>query len=179
MMKGLVLSSSMIALLGFSSFSANANDEPERNFNIGLTSYVTIIDDPSSRDELSGGGLIATYAFSDRVAARANFGSLEHDSYFNIESDTSELAILLGRNLNQTGFKWYVGAGVFQDKWSVKHSDASQSFNGLLLTGGLGYNWNRVAFDFWLSMRDSSQYEMGGYNLDSAATGGLAISLRF
>ena len=164
---------------GLTSFSANANEVPDRNFNIGVTSYVTIIDGPNSRDELSGGGLIATYAFSDRWAARINAGSLEHDSISQIESDTSELAILWGRNFNQTGFKWYVGGGFFQDKWSVKNSNVSESFNGGMLTGGLGYNWNRVAFDFWISLRDSSKYEMQGFNLDSATTGGLALSLRF
>lgn len=183
MFKGLILKSSLPFLIFFGA-AVEASEVPERNFNIGATSYATVISDGSSTNqELFGGGLIATYAFSDRWAARLNVGALSHDSFDNVDSETAELAILLGRGLSQTGFKFYLGGGLYQDKWSVKNSSASETFSGTMLTGGLGYNWSRISLEFWLSLRKSSEYDsIRIYNhntSDAAVSGGWAVSLRF
>lgn len=59
--------------------------------------------------------------------------------------------------------------------------DEEYDFNGLMLGGGIGYNWNPVSLEFWINFRDASDYEdFGGGGVDvSVASGGLGLSARF
>jgi hypothetical protein len=55
----------------------------------------------------------------------------------------------------------------------------------MLLTFGLGYNWEKIALDFWISVRDASDYEdmvsdSVGFSSDAAASSGaLMLGYRF
>lgn len=54
-----------------------------------------------------------------------------------------------------------------------------ESFTGALIGGGLGYNWESVALDFWIHGRSTGDYE-DELGVDvGAASGGLSISGRF
>jgi len=72
---------------------------------------------------------------------------------------------------------------VVKDKWEV--ADFSESFSGLQINGGLGYNWYSVSLDFNLSLRDAGDYEdfvndiLGDKISASAVTGMLLMSARF
>ena len=72
---------------------------------------------------------------------------------------------------------------MFKDEWSA--SEGKESFNGLQLSGGLGYNWESVSLDFLLNIRDSSDYEDfinegSFFKADvGVATGALLVSVRF
>ena len=172
-----------LPLMFFIAHASQASEIPERNFNVGVTSYATVIsyDDTynyNSQEELFGGGLAASYAFTNNFAARVNFGFLSHDSFSDIDSNTAELSLLFGHNLARSGWKAYGGIGMFHDKWKVKNSNKSETFSGPLLTGGVGYQWNRVSFEFWLSFRQSSEYSLNS-STDLVGSGGWLIGYRF
>jgi hypothetical protein len=179
------------AFLLLVSLSLNANitaaAETVKPFTIGIGTYASTIAYDDSRvqdDDLSGFALSFGYAVSDQFAFRGNYFSLEHDDLSDLESKGIDLLGYLGTGLATPGFKAYVGGGFFSDKWEL--GPVSETFNGLQLSGGIGYNWNSVSLDFLLNIRDASEYEdyvnrALPFNPVSAAavSGALLISYRF
>ncbi len=148
-----------LSLISFNAFSAS-NGETMKPFSIGLGTYRTVIAYDDSRagdDKLSGGSLSFGYAVSDQFALRATYFSLEHDDSSALESTGYDLLAYLGTSLSTPGFKAYIGGGYFSDEWKL--ASFSKKFSGLQLSGGIGYNWDAIALDFILGVRDSSDYE--------------------
>jgi hypothetical protein len=185
-MMGLLL---CLPALGFAATPETGEVEKKR-FTASIVSYASVIGNDISGvgdDDLSGFGLSLLGVFTDndsvQVAGRMTYAKLEHDDFSSIDSDVLEISVLAGQRLDRNGFKWYVGGGFFTDSWSFP--GGSERFSGLQLTGGLGYNWSVVALDFWISIRDASDYESFieagfGSNVDASAVGGgLALGLRF
>ena len=141
-------------------FNAQA-DELEKKFNIGIGTYaLTIVYDNSlvgSDDNLSGFGLSALYAFTDQFAIRGEYYSLDHDDDSNVDATGIDLVGYIGTGLATRGFKAYVGGGIFSETWESPFR--SEDFGGLQLNGGIGYNWDVVALDFVLGIRDAGDYE--------------------
>ena len=179
------------ASLLLASLSLNANvtaaAETMKPFTIGIGTYFSTITYDNSLikdDDFSGLALSFGYAVSDQFAFRGNYFSLENDDFSDLESKGIDLLGYLGTGLATPGFKAYVGGGYFSDKWELGSVD--ETFKGLQLSGGIGYNWNSVALDFLLNVRDPSDYEdsvnrTSFFNSVSAAavSGSLLISYRF
>lgn len=159
-------------------------------YTVSLVSYATVISTNlagTKDDELSGWAVSGTGVFHDtgvvQAAARATLAFQTHDDVSSIDATTLELSLIAGQKLNREGFKWYLGGGLFNEKWEL--AGFSETFSGLQLTAGLGYNWAPVALDFWISMRDASDYEdfvrdVLDVSVDArAASAGLALGLRF
>jgi hypothetical protein len=172
-------------LLPFCVYAAGGDQKP---LNIGIGTYATTIDfeqDFAKDDDLSGGALSIAYAVTDSFALRGTFFSLEHDDFSEIESKGFDLLAHLGVNLASHGFKAYIGGGFFRDTWEL--GPFEETFDGLQLSGGLGYNWDYVALDFILGIRDPGDYEdfvnkSGVFQSDVSATavsGNLLLSVRF
>ncbi len=175
-------------ILLFSLFSFNCLAQAgnvAKPFSIGGGTYGSTMasDDFSNDIEFSGIALSFAYAFTDQLAFRGTYFNLDEDTQPELESRGFDLNLYIGANLATPGFKAYVGGGVFKDEWSVGSS--KESFNGLQLSGGLGYNWESVSLDFVLNIRDASDYEDfindGSFiNADvGVATGSLLVSYRF
>lgn len=190
----IIFSSFFLALVLLSSSTlpsmahADVAGESYKPFNIGIGTYATTISydkDFAKDDDLSGGSLSLAYAVSDSVALRGTFFSQEHDDTSDLESKGFDLLAYLGVNLATHGFKAYVGGGYFRDTWEL--GPFEETFDGLQLSGGIGYNWDYVALDFILGIRDASDYEdfvngSGIYPEDvtaTAITGSLLLSARF
>ena len=176
-----------LALL-FVSFNAHSASDGTvmKPFSIGLGTYRSVIAYDSTvagDDELSGGSLSFSYAISNQFAVRASYFSLEHDDSAALESTGYDLLAYIGSNLAAPGFKAYIGGGLFSDKWEL--GSFSETFGGLQLSGGLGYNWDSVALDFILGIRDASDYEdfvngASSFAVSATAiTGSLLLSYRF
>lgn len=164
------------------SFNASASDYVAKPFSIGLGTYASVIAYDNAfikDDEFSGLALSFGYAISNNIAFRGTLFSLEHDDYSNIDSSGYDLLAHFGTGLAQEGFKAYIGGGFFRDKWDVGF--ASETFNGLQLNGGIGYNWAAVSLDLVVGIRDSSDYEQFVFNTVSAAavSSSLILSARF
>jgi len=168
------------------SSGANADNTVLKPFSLGVGLYQSVIsvdDALYANDELSGLGFSLGYSISDQLAFRATYFSLEHDDFSEVDSSGYDLVGYVGTGLSSYGFKAYVGAGFFKDKWEV--ATFSESFSGLQVNGGLGYNWDSVSIDFNLSLRDASDYEdfvnniLGDKISASAVTGMLLMSARF
>jgi len=153
---------SSFLLLTFLSFAVFADSDGvvEKPFSLGIGTYRSVIsiDAPSTTDdELSGVAFTFGYAVSDMFALRGTYFSLEHDDFSDVESTGYDLLAYFGTGLASQGFKAYIGGGLFKDKWEL--GSFSESFDGLQLNGGLGYNWQSISLDLVLGIRDPSDYE--------------------
>ncbi len=168
------------------SLGAHADNTVVKPFSLGVGLYQSVIsvdDALYANDELSGLGLSFGYSISDQFALRGTYYSLEHDDFSEVDSSGYDLVGYFGTGLASSGFKAYIGGGLFKDKWEV--ANFSESFSGLQINGGLGYNWYSVSLDFNLSLRDAGDYEdfvndiLGDKISASAVTGMLLMSARF
>ena len=176
----------LLSLFLSTSVYARNDTHGEKPFSLGLGLYRSVIsvdDSQYANDELSGIGLSVAYAISDQFGLRGTYFSLEHDDFSAIDSTGFDIVAYLGTGLDSNGFKGYVGGGFFKDKWQA--GGFSESFSGLQLNGGLGYNWQSVSLDFILGIRDAGDYEdfvneVFGDNVTAAAvTGMILLSARF
>ena len=164
------------------SASLHAQGGEPKHWQVGLGIYnFTVSYDNASDDEFSGGAISASYAATDNLAFRGTIFSLEHDDFSEIESSGYDLVVYGGTGLLTQGFKIYGGGGLFKD--TVDFSGFEESFSGLQLNGGLGYNWDAVAIDFVIGIRDVSDYEevlnTTGAIVDTAVSSNLSVSFRF
>ena len=175
----------LLLLLSFNVY-ADSSDDVEKPFSIGIGTYGSVItydQDSEEDDKLSGVSFSFAYAVSDIFALRGTYFSLDHDDLSALESKGVDLLAHVGFNLGSPGFKLYIGGGLFKDTWELGPVD--KTFDGLQLSGGVGYNWDSVALDFIVNVRDASDYEdfvndASGTNVSAtAATGSLLLSFRF
>ena len=171
----------LIPLAGYS------GTEP-KNFNLGigyydLQIYQTYSDETYSydSDRLNGVSLSAAYMFSDNIALRGDYYSLGQGNIFDTDVDGFEVLVYVGSGLAMRGFKWYLGGGHFSEQWDG--AIESTSFSGLQLGGGIGYNWERYAFDMLLRFRDPSDYDkhlsVPGTEINTVGVLSLMLSARF
>ena len=161
-------------------------EEQEKKFNLGIGSYALNISYSNaliSSDELSGFGINALYAFTDNFAIRGEYYSLEHNDFSDIEVTGIDLVGYFGTGLATQGFKAYIGGGLYSENWSAPRLN-DEKFHGVQLNGGLGYNWEVVALDFVLGIRETSDYEDSFQDAVissdvTAVSGSLILSARF
>ena len=168
----------LLTLLSLNAKVATAT-EAIKPFTIGLGTYAsTIAYDNSLLEDVdfTGGAVTFGYAISDQFALRATIFSQENTDNSNFESSGFDLLGYLGTGLATHGFKAYIGGGYFNDEWEL--GSISERFNGLQLSGGLGYNWDYLSLDFILNIRDASDYEVLDINAE-AVSGSLLLSYRF
>jgi hypothetical protein len=165
---------------------AESGDTLDKQFSVGIGTYgSTVAYDNSnlSDDDFSGGALSFAYVFTDQFAVRATFFSLENNDDSNWDSKGYDLLGYFGAGMLRHGFKGYIGGGLFRDKWEYGGYD--QTFDGLQLSGGIGYNWDPVSLDLIIGIRDPGDYENFVNNIpgsDASATvvsSSLIISARF
>ena len=162
---------------------AYSETEP-KHINLGIGYYtVHIYDEIYSydSDRLNGVSLSATYMLSDIVALRGTLYSLERGNFDNTNADGWEVLAYYGRGMTTQGGKWYLGGGYFSEQWN--DATGSSTFNGLQLGGGFGYNWEHLAFDMLLHLRDTSDYDnhLGapGAEINTAGVLSIMLSARF
>lgn len=164
------------------STSLHAQEGEPKHWQIGFGIYNSVISyDITTNDEFSGGAISATYAVSDNLAFRGTIFSLEHDDFSEIDSSGYDLVIYGGTGLLTQGFKIYGGGGLYKDTWEV--TGFEESFSGLQLNGGLGYNWDAVAIDLVIGIRNVDDYDdfanTVGLTADAAVSSNLSVSFRF
>lgn len=164
------------------STSLHAQDGVPKHWQVGLGFYSTAISyETTSDDKFSGGAISGTYAVSDNLAFRGTIFSLENDDFSEFESSGFDLVVYGGMGLLTQGFKIYGGGGLFKDTWEIFGFE--EDFSGLQLSGGLGYNWEAVAIDFVIGIRDVSDYDdfvsTVGSTAEAAVSSNLSVSFRF
>lgn len=169
-------------LLTGATVNAHAADEETKHVQVGIASYATVISNDVrgvEDDELSGFALQATGAPNDNFGIRGLYGQQEHDDVTGLDVNVLEASVLGGTGLATEGFKAYGSFGFFDEDWEF--AGDSIGVSGAMFGGGIGYNWEPVSIDFWLNIRDSSDYEdVVGADVDlTAVSGGLGIAARF
>ncbi|CUS47837.1 MAG: hypothetical protein HLUCCO02_09885 [Idiomarinaceae bacterium HL-53] len=124
----LVLALSAASLI---STSALANTD-EKKYSVGLSSFATSVDFVGGTDDATGIGVTATAVLNElgkgHLALISNFAMMEHDTFSQLDVDNVDVSLLWGYNLTQYGFKYYVGGGFFNEKWST--NGFSETFSG-------------------------------------------------
>lgn len=156
----------------------------DRHFNLGAGKYRMVLSNNTSfDDEFTGYALSAQYAYTDNVAARISLYDTEEKSYRQFDNDGLEILALFGTGLYTEGFKLYIGAGYFSEDWQL--TTLSASHNGLMLSGGIGYNWKIIAVDLILGMRHVGDYQdladqVSPYlEIDESTSTSILLSARF
>jgi len=179
----------LICVISLMSLSVRAEEQvQEKKFSIGLGTYALILaySDPAmgSDDEFSGLALNAAYAFNDNVAVKGAYYSLEHDDFSELEATGLDFSVVAGTGLATQGFKIYGGGGLFKETWEVSGFSGDEDFSGLQLVGGLGYNWDVIAIDLSVALRNTDDYvdllaSIGGTGDVTAVAGAFTVSARF
>ncbi|TRW48721.1 hypothetical protein FM042_06985 [Aliidiomarina halalkaliphila] len=164
-------------------FAMPALPDTVKPFQVGFGGFGVNVENGDSDNKFRGPGVNFQAALADsgrsQLALRVNYAQLEHEDFSSLSNDTGEALLLWGSNLNRTGFKWYVGGGVFQDRVQLEGFERSRNVSGGQLTGGLGYNWSNVGLDVWVSGRERSAYDTGAFRPDSVTAGGVTLGFRF
>jgi hypothetical protein len=160
------------------------SDTEPKNFNLGIGYYsLEIYDEAYSYegDRLNGASLSAAYMLSNKVALRGTYYLLKRGNFADTDASGLEALAYYGNGLAMRGLKWYVGGGYFSEEWDI--ATESNSFSGLQLGGGFGYNWERYSFDMFLHFRDTSDYDkqlaVPGGEINTAGVLSLMLSSRF
>ena len=157
----------------------------EKKLTIGAGAYALKInyenDYIDTENEFSGMGFAASYAFSNSFAIKGVYYTLEHDEHSEVEATGADVMLYIGSNLASHGFKIYIGGGAFSETWELGATEVD--YSGVQFNFGLGYNWDPLAIDFVLGIRDTTDYE-DDYSSSSdtdiiAASGSLILSARF
>lgn len=157
----------------------------QKQFSLGIASFSTVIQADtyygSEDDDFSGFAIFGTGAVNDNVGFRFTYANQSHEEDSNLDLTVLEGSLIAGTGLATTGFKAYGSVGIFSETLKYNGYSEEYDFTGLMLGGGIGYNWNPVSLEFWINFRDGSDYEdFGGGNVEVvAASGGLGLSARF
>ncbi|WP_426360278.1 outer membrane beta-barrel protein [Pseudocolwellia sp. HL-MZ19] len=181
-MKNTLISSTILASSLLLSTLSYANTDDANHWSVGAGRYVFTLssdNDYENDDTFSGYNLTAGYAPNNHFQVRASYFSLENHDYNDLDSTGYDLMAYGGVGFTQRGFRGYGGAGFFSEEW--KFLSVSESFSGLQLGGGIGYNWGQVALDFVIRFRQADKYEdfiseSGTY---VAGSGNLNVSYLF
>lgn len=173
-----------IALMSSVAAPALANDvSEEKRFSAGIASYATVVNYDtyygSDDESFSGFALFGTAAVNNNVAFRLSWASQSHEDYSAVDLTAIEGSLLAGTGLSKTGFKAYGSVGFFSETLEEDGYSEEIDFSGLMLGGGIGYNWNPVSLEFWMNIRDTSDYEDYLPGDVVAVSGGLGLSARF
>ncbi|WP_166269458.1 outer membrane beta-barrel protein [Marinobacter caseinilyticus] len=157
----------------------------QKRFSVGIASFATVTRTETyfgtEDDDFSGFALFGTGAVNDNIAFRLTYASQSYEEDSNLDLTAVEGSLLAGTGLATQGFKAYGSLGFFDETLQYDGFSDEYGFNGLMLGGGIGYNWNPISLEFWINFRDASDYEdFAGGNMNvAAASGGLGLSARF
>ena len=156
----------------------------DKHFNLGAGKYRMVLSNNTGFDDkFTGYALSGQYAYSDNVAARISLYNTEEESYVQFDNDGVEILALFGAGLYTEGFKIYLGAGYFSEDWQL--TTLSASLNGLMLSGGIGYNWKIISVDLILGIRDVGDYQdladqvSPFLDIDKSKSTSILLSARF
>ncbi|WP_323751420.1 outer membrane beta-barrel protein [Marinobacter sp.] len=159
--------------------------DEQKRFSVGISSFATATSIDTyygSEDEnFSGFALFGTAAVNDNFAFRLTYANQSHEDDSNLDLTAIEGSVIAGTGLATTGFKAYGSLGFFNETLEYSGYSEEFDFNGLMLGGGIGYNWNPVSLELWINFRDAGDYEdfVGGDADATAASGGIGLSARF
>lgn len=181
-----LLTSICISIVSLLTLSVSASEQPIKLWSVGIGSYAAIVGVDSNYGdediEFDGLNISTSYAFSDNMAIRVNYFSLEHTDYSELDSSGFDILAYYGTGLATHGFKAYIGGGLFNDTWSGRNND--ETFSGIQINGGVGYNWDVVSLELMLGVRSASDYadfveDGGGEGEVVAVSSSLLFSVRF
>lgn len=164
-------------------------DETGPKFKLGVGIYGLIIDGETDTsgiedDTFYGGALVGTACFTRHIALRGAFYSAEHEDHSELEVTGVDIQLLLGTNFYK-GFNAFAGIGFFSETMKLSSDfggfsvSAEEDFSGAQATFGIGYSWSKVALDYVVSIRDTSDYEdFIGEDLN-AVSAGITLSYIF
>ena len=168
----------LISLLFPLNLYAEVDDKKKINLSFGTYAVaVAYVDSFISDETLTGTAFSGSYALSNNIAFRGTIFSLTHDDFSDVDASGTDIMALFGNNFTEQGFKGYLGAGIYNESW--KGPSGSLSFNGIQLNGGIGYNWDAIALDLLIGIRDSGDYNSQANVETAVVSSSFSLSARF
>ena len=159
----------------------NSKKDTSRRHAIGMSSWGLSRENRTSGDkaQFQGGAITYQYGLNDHIATRINIYSATHEDVSSLKASGLDVQLILTSNARNSGFKFYIGAGYFSEKWENDSAiiKASLSYSGAEGVFGFGYNWNRVGLDLAGAVRPKSSYDETADVL--YVTGALRITYRY
>jgi hypothetical protein len=177
-------------LLLWTTVSADGIKKPgklEKPYSVSIGLYAENISasESSADQDFSGYSLAISQAFLDNFGGRITYYSSDNDDLSIFKSEGYDIVLHWGTGLASQGFKAYIGGGYFNNTWEIHEIGLKKSLEGLQINGGVGYNWEHVALDFILAIRDPGDYEKAAFDILGISTSGnvysgsLLLSYRF
>jgi len=155
---------------------------PQRRHEIGIASWglsISNLDAQNGEDDETrffGGALTYQFGFNNYIALRLNLYTAEHEDFSNLKISGKDGQIILTTNARNKGFKFYMGAGFFDENWDDGNTDID--YSGGEFVFGLGYNWNHVGLDLVGGVRPQSDYDIPDEVDFLFVTSSLRLTLR-
>jgi len=143
---------------------------------LGIASWsLTLL---SEDNDESFNGIAATYEFSivKHFAIRATLYHATHEDLKELYIQGYDGQLLLTSNAYESGIKWYIGAGYFNENWKIDGIDDEASFGGKEVILGLGYNWEKLNINLTSAGRFNSDYDANGMMIISSS---INLAYRF
>ena len=166
-------------------------DKGFKHFEVGITSYSKTISGVycgtvfcyEADDGFSGLGFYVQGAVNDNFGVRFVSSTQNYEEDDSIQFRSLDYLVVLGSGLIKTGLKAYGLFGMYNDSLYLSNTKL-ESFYGLQVGGGIGYNWEPISVDFWLAYRQISDYadfyeDNFGTSVSSISSAGLSFGLRF
>ncbi len=182
-MQKAIITACLSTLLASPAFANTEHESQQSNgkFSAGVGSYALVVEaDGYSEDQFAGFSVFGDYAFNDHFSLRGQYYSVEHDDFSELEASGLEANAYFGTGLASNGFKAFIGGGFYSEEMEADGFD--ENFFGAQISGGIGYNWQKVSLDFTLAIRTAGDYaDMLDEDEDDvvAASGSLNIAYRF
>lgn len=134
------------------------NKLPSKQWTLGAGTHALVMDSyfTDNEYEFHGAALSSSYYLNSNWGFRAQYYTTEEDNNSSLEISGVEINSFWGTNLDNYGFKWYVGAGYYSETLEYQNGDKDNS--GLQLFAGLGHNWERISIDLSIAYRNESEY---------------------
>lgn len=153
---------------------------------IGIAGYAVSVDYSLSTvgsDDLAGFAGFYTFAPIKNFAVRTGYFSMDHATAALIDVTGFDIQLLVSNNFTDPGFRIYGGVGHFREQWGAPF--AKLKIRGPQGTVGIGYNFEKVSLDWWVTIRSAGGYDeflTAATGIDpgaSAASSGLMAAVRF
>lgn len=143
-------------LASFQVTASESAPSSQRNWSIGSGFSDFSLSNANADFNYDGLSFSVGYAPNNNVQIKGGYFTLHREKMRFIESKGADLMAYYGAGFTQPGFKVYAGGGLFTDQWRFTESE---SFTGVQVGAGLGYNWGAIGFDLVVAIRQANQYE--------------------
>ena len=182
------------ALADVSIYGQETVKQEKQDYAVGLFAYGQSLLDEDAIDTITGYGISGMTTLmplgNSGVLIKGSYSIFDVSAEDTLEGTAYDVSLVWGHGFREKGVMWYIGPGYFNEDWDTPYlvddgsgsyiqQTESQSVSSWLVTSGIGYNWNNIGTELWVTYKNGSEYKPPLDNVDGAITVGLSVSYRF